>query len=105
MGRDEGLTHDLPEGRTPPEGTPPRSSPDCVKLLDAAGCILRFNESGLYAMEIQGFESVRGRYWPSLWPPECRSLVEESLRDARRETPRLSRPNAPPAMALRNGGT
>ena len=84
MGQDEGLTRDLPEGRRRPEGTPPQSSPDCVKLLDAAGCILRFNESGLRAMESQGFESVRGRYWPSLWPPQCRSLVEQSLRDARR---------------------
>ena len=81
MSEDQELASDLPGN---PAGTSLRSSPDCVKLLDAAGRILHFNEGGLCAMEIEDFESIRGQYWPSLWPPECRSLVEQSLQDARR---------------------
>src|SRR5689334_1131705 len=61
-----------------------QSSPDCVKFLDASGCVEFFNANGLCLMEIDDFSAVRGTYWAAaLWPIESRPLVEKALAEAR----------------------
>jgi hypothetical protein len=52
-------------------------SSDCVKILDANGFVLFFNENGLCAMEIA---TVRGKYWPDLWPASQRPNLEQTLK-------------------------
>jgi PAS domain S-box-containing protein len=57
-------------------------SPDCVKLLDAQGRLLFFNENGLSKMEIDNFATIRGTYWPEMWPAHNRATLERALSDA-----------------------
>jgi PAS domain S-box-containing protein len=57
-------------------------SPDCVKLLDHEGRVCFFNANGLRAMEIESFASVKGAYWPSLWPEENRDDARQAFADA-----------------------
>lgn len=59
------------------------SSPDCVKVLDAAGRLLRMNANGLCAMEIDDFAPLAGRPWCDLWPEEGRADVLAALDAAR----------------------
>lgn len=59
------------------------ASPDCVKLLDEGGSILRFNRNGLCVMEIDDPGMVEGKYWPDLWPEASRGVVEAALLSAR----------------------
>lgn len=58
------------------------TSPDCVKILDSDGMVLFFNEDGLRIMEIDSLDDVKGLYWPSLWPEDLQSMLEESLKGA-----------------------
>jgi len=64
--------------------SPAPGAPECVKILDRKGNVTAFDENGLCAMEIDDFASVKGQFWPTLWPTEIRSLVEQGLREARR---------------------
>lgn len=59
------------------------ASPDCVKLLDAAGHIVAMNSNGLRALELDGFEAVRGQPWTALWPERSRAEVEAAMAAAR----------------------
>ena len=59
------------------------SNPDCVKLLDSEGRLLRMNRNGCAAMEIGDFESVRGRFWHEIWPAACQDLVRTAVRQVR----------------------
>ncbi|WP_313028787.1 PAS domain-containing hybrid sensor histidine kinase/response regulator [Massilia alkalitolerans] len=59
------------------------ASPDCVKLLDAAGHIVAMNSNGLRALELDGFEAVRGQPWSALWPEGSRAEVEAAMAAAR----------------------
>jgi len=63
---------------------PASGAPECVKILDGEGNVTAFDESGLCAMEIDDFATVKGQFWPSLWPAEVRGLVEQGLKEARR---------------------
>ena len=58
-------------------------SPDCVKLLDVDGRLLAINRNGQCALEIDDFETVRGRHWSSLWPPESRLAIQQAMAAAR----------------------
>lgn len=58
-------------------------STDCVKVLDSDGRVQFFNTDGLLLMEIDDFLSVKGVYWPSLWPGDGQRLAEEALKVAR----------------------
>ncbi len=63
------------------------ASTDCIKILDVNGNLEFMNGPGRQSMEIQDFEQIRGRIWPSLWPSEARSLAELALSDAREGKP------------------
>ena len=67
------------------------SSPDCVKVLDAEGCLLMMNKPGLALMEIDDFSPLYGQPWTQLWPAECAQQIHEALTTAHRgETARFS---------------
>ena len=55
------------------------SSPDCVKLLGADGRLLTMNANGLRLMEIDDFDSIRGKEWLVLWPRETWALVTTAI--------------------------
>lgn len=57
-------------------------SPDCLKVLDASGNILFFNQNGLCAMEIDDIAQVAGQYWPTFWPAEISPLAQRAVSDA-----------------------
>jgi PAS domain S-box-containing protein len=59
------------------------SSPDCVKVLDGEGRLLRINNNGLCIMEIDDFAPLAGCPWCSLWPEEERADVQATLEVAR----------------------
>ncbi|QOY94560.1 PAS domain-containing protein [Massilia sp. UMI-21] len=59
------------------------ASPDCVKVLDANGCIVTMNGNGLRALELDGIEAVRGRPWADLWPEEAQAQVADAMAAAR----------------------
>ena len=59
------------------------SSPDCVKLLDAAGRIVAMNTNGQCVMEVDHFCDIANRPWASLWPQESQHLVSAALQAAR----------------------
>ena len=58
-------------------------SPDCVKLLDAAGHIIAMNRNGLCAMEIDDFKTIKGAHWATLWTDENRHAIEAAIVAAR----------------------
>ena len=59
------------------------NSPDCVKVLDAAGRLMDMNANGLCLMEIDDFATVEGRLWCDLWPQEERAEVLAAIEAAR----------------------
>ena len=56
-----------------------RSLPDCVELVNPAGRLTFMNENGRMAMEIDGFDRLRGTDWVDLWPEESRPLARNAL--------------------------
>ena len=59
-----------------------RTCPDCVELINAAGRLTFMNENGRRAMEIEGFDRLRGTAWLDLWPAESRPLAENAMERA-----------------------
>ncbi len=59
------------------------ASEDCVKLVSLDGALEGMNVNGLCLMEIDDFESVRGRSWASLWPeaeqPKIAAAVAQAV--------------------------
>ena len=55
------------------------SSPDCVKLLDLRGNLVRMNRNGQCAMDVEDFAAIAGRSWVDLWPVESRDRVRRSI--------------------------
>jgi PAS domain S-box-containing protein len=58
------------------------ASPDCVKILSAAGEIEFFNETGLCQMEVDSLDNVFGKPWAQLWPEESKSTVVNAVNRA-----------------------
>lgn len=58
------------------------ASADCIKLIDSDGTVTFMNNPGLRAMEVGSLDSVRGKAWMSLWPPEAQSAVQEAIQVA-----------------------
>jgi PAS domain S-box-containing protein len=56
------------------------NSGDCIKTLDSDGCLLSMNKPGMCLMEIDDFESVRGKGWWTLWPASMHETIQEHLR-------------------------
>jgi PAS domain S-box-containing protein len=48
------------------------NEPDCVKLLDARGCLLQMNRAGLEMIEAESFEQVRHAQLAALVKPQYR---------------------------------
>jgi len=70
-------------------------SAECNKLLDGALRLVAINRSGLAALEIDDFETVRGTPWKDLWPPEAHALVDAAAACARQgEAGHFSAPSA-----------
>ncbi len=53
-----------------------RGSPDCVKLVNAAGRITFMSENGLCAMEIGSPSDVVGKTWWDMWPSSQKTLLK-----------------------------
>ena len=60
------------------------SSSDCVKILDASGCLQFMNNNGLCLMEIDDFTVVKDKPWWSLWPEGEQMKVREAVEKAGR---------------------
>ncbi len=59
------------------------NSPDCVKVLDAAGRVMGMNVNEKCLMEIDDFATVEGRLWWELWPKEGQVEVLAAIEAAR----------------------
>jgi PAS domain S-box-containing protein len=55
------------------------SSADCISVTDPSGRIEFMNGPGQRLMEIDGYESVKGRPWIETWPGKTRPMVEAAL--------------------------
>ncbi len=53
-----------------------RSSPDCVKLVNADGRITFMSENGQCAMEVGDPADVVGKTWWSLWPDAQQAVLK-----------------------------
>lgn len=58
------------------------SSPDCVKVLDAHGCMISMNTNGLCLLEIDDFAHYLGRDWIQLWPQESQPRIRRAVEAA-----------------------
>jgi PAS domain S-box-containing protein len=58
------------------------ASPDCIKVLDAAGTVQFVNANGLCLMEISDTKAIEGRKWVTLWPADQAGLIEAALAEA-----------------------
>ncbi|WP_245588635.1 PAS domain-containing protein [Deinococcus pimensis] len=58
-------------------------SPDCVKVLDEHGHLLRMNPGGLRIMEIPDFTQCEGASWPDFWQDDTRPALLAALDTAR----------------------
>ncbi|MBD8475359.1 PAS domain-containing protein [Pseudomonas sp. CFBP 8770] len=56
------------------------ASPDCVKIMSAAGEIEFFNVTGLCQMEFDHLDQVYGLQWAQLWPEESQGVITDALR-------------------------
>ena len=58
------------------------ASPDCIKSAGLDGRVEFMNVNGMCAMEIDDFGAIAGAEWASLWPPEGREQVAQSVEAA-----------------------
>lgn len=59
------------------------SSPDCVKVLDTDGRLLRMNTSGMCLLEIDDLSAFCGKEWATLWPAESRENIVSGIAAAK----------------------
>ena len=57
---------------------------DCLKVLDPQGRIEFMNANGRCLMEIEDFDSIKGKDWAQLWP---RTLGRRSRKRRQRHSP------------------
>ena len=60
------------------------SSPDCIKIIDAAGRLEYMNANGLCLLEIDDFALFKNEYWWNLWDEETQPVVKEAFKKALR---------------------
>ncbi|MFC5513513.1 EAL domain-containing protein [Massilia jejuensis] len=60
------------------------NSVGCVKILDLDGNLLAMNEGGKRALEVDDFDSMKGRCWASLWPQDLTGTVCEAVEVAKK---------------------
>lgn len=63
------------------------ASADCIKVISVDGRVELMNAPGIAAMEIDGFEAIRGQDWCSLWPAEYQKIVHAAVRRANKGKP------------------
>ena len=63
------------------------ASTDCIKIVDLDGSLSFMNENGRCAMEVDDFELLAGRPWPSLWPAENQAQIARAVEAARAGAP------------------
>src|SRR6478736_4944333 len=63
------------------------ASETMLAAILAQGTVDYMNRNGQCAMEIDDFCAVAGQSWSALWPEESRSLIEQSMKDARSGEP------------------
>ena len=56
----------------------------CLKILDLDGNLLGMNEGGKRALEVDDFESMKGRRWASFWPQDSQRTVCEAVELAKK---------------------
>ena len=59
-----------------------QASADCIKILSPDGQLQLMNDPGVCAMELDGFEAVRGASWPSLWPEDMQAVAASAVSEA-----------------------
>ena len=59
------------------------SSPDCINVLDAEGCVLMINKPGLVLLEIEDDIPLYGQPWTQLWPAACAQQIQAALSTGR----------------------
>lgn len=57
-------------------------SNDCVKVIDADGRLMFMNVNGLCVMEIDDFNAIKNKPWPTLWPEKEQAKIAQSITDA-----------------------
>ncbi len=55
------------------------NSPDCVKVLGIDGTLISMNSCGMKLMEIEDFESFRGKFWIDFWEGEENLKAQNAL--------------------------
>lgn len=58
------------------------NSPDCVKILELDGTLHSMNKNGLCIMEIDDFESVKGKQWIDFWKGDENELAYQAVKAA-----------------------
>jgi PAS domain S-box-containing protein len=59
------------------------SSPECVKILDLDGNLLRMNKTGLSIMEIDDFCIYEGKSWLEFWQDDHLKAAKAAIREAK----------------------
>jgi two-component system, chemotaxis family, CheB/CheR fusion protein len=60
------------------------SSPDCVKIINRSGAVEAMNTNGCRLMEVDDFETIRGRLWWELWPENQLDLIKSAVESSGR---------------------
>ena len=60
------------------------NSSGCLKILDLDGNLLAINEGGKGVLEIDDFESMKGRRWASFWPQDSQRVVCDAVEVAKK---------------------
>jgi diguanylate cyclase (GGDEF)-like protein/PAS domain S-box-containing protein len=58
-------------------------TPECIKVLDLQGRLVFQSNPGLRLMEIDDFETYRGKTWDTYWPADQRDAVWAAIKQAR----------------------
>ncbi|NML93990.1 hybrid sensor histidine kinase/response regulator [Novosphingobium olei] len=58
-------------------------SPDCIKIIDHDGYLVKMSPKGQVAMEVNHLGAIIGAKWHELWPMSTRPLVLKALDEAR----------------------
>ena len=58
------------------------SSPDCMTLLDAQGCLLHMNERGKCLLEVEDFSLLQGVDWLQFWKGGAKCLARDAMQEA-----------------------
>lgn len=58
-------------------------SPDCIKIFDLAGNIVKMNPGSMGVLELDHIDQLVGKNWVDLWPDESKSTIANTLASVR----------------------